>query len=109
MQNVATRRRDRINSDEEERLRRGYEIRTGFRFAEPGGRPSVRTASVHATATGKWRRSNMVRPRELCGGSTSAGGVGPSRTSLDLCSTWSAATGRAMLKLPETAPTTAIR
>lgn len=46
MQNVATRRRDRINSDEEERLRRGYEIRTGFRFAEPGGRPSVRTASV---------------------------------------------------------------
>lgn len=46
MQNVATRRRDRINSDEEERLRRGYEIRIGFRFAEPGGRPSVRTATI---------------------------------------------------------------
>lgn len=32
MQNVATQRRDRISSDEEERLRQGYEIVTGVRF-----------------------------------------------------------------------------
>ncbi|MCC6776424.1 MAG: DUF1998 domain-containing protein [Hyphomicrobiales bacterium] len=46
LQNVSTRRRDRINSDEEERLKLGYEIRTGVRFAERGGRPSYRTATV---------------------------------------------------------------
>ena len=34
MQNVATQRRERINSDEEERFRLGYEICTGVRFAE---------------------------------------------------------------------------
>lgn len=45
MQNVATKRRDRINCDEEERLRLGYEIRSGVRFAEQGGVP------IHSTAT----------------------------------------------------------
>lgn len=40
MQNVATRRRDRINSDEEERFRLGYEIRSGVRFAHRGGKAS---------------------------------------------------------------------
>ncbi|MBZ0238284.1 MAG: DEAD/DEAH box helicase [Deltaproteobacteria bacterium] len=44
MQNVATRRRDRINSDEEERFRLGYELRTGVRFASRHGALSVRTA-----------------------------------------------------------------
>lgn len=34
LQNVSTRRRDRINSDEEERMRQGYEIRTAIRFQE---------------------------------------------------------------------------
>lgn len=46
LENVVTRRRDRISSDEEERLRQGYEIKTGFRFAEHGGRPSYRIATV---------------------------------------------------------------
>jgi len=46
LQNVATKRRDKINSDEEERLRLGYEIRSGVRFAEYGGRLSVRTAEI---------------------------------------------------------------
>lgn len=32
LQNVVTRRRDRINADEEERLRLGYDIRTALRF-----------------------------------------------------------------------------
>src|SRR5690606_19131029 len=32
MENVATKRRDRISSDEEERLRQGYEIVSGVRF-----------------------------------------------------------------------------
>jgi len=47
LQNVATRRRDKINSDEEERTRRGYEIRTGVRFAEHQGHPMIRRATVH--------------------------------------------------------------
>lgn len=42
LQNVSTKRADQINADEEERMRIGYEIRTGLRFAEHGGRPSSR-------------------------------------------------------------------
>jgi ATP-dependent helicase YprA (DUF1998 family)/very-short-patch-repair endonuclease len=44
LQNVATRRKDKINCDEEERLRLGYEIRTGVRFTDDGG-PSARTTA----------------------------------------------------------------
>ncbi|MHB1042627.1 MAG: helicase-related protein, partial [Eubacteriales bacterium] len=46
LQNVATKRRDRISSDEEERLRRGYELRTVVRFDERDGMPTHRTALV---------------------------------------------------------------
>ena len=46
LQNVATQRRDRINCDEEERLRFGYEIMTGVRFAEYADRPSSHTATL---------------------------------------------------------------
>src|SRR5690606_28702641 len=46
LQNVVTRRRDRINADEEDRLRLGYEIRTGVRFSERDGVPDIRTALV---------------------------------------------------------------
>jgi len=46
LQNVSTRRREKINCDEEERIRMGYEIRTGFRFAERTGGPSYRMAAV---------------------------------------------------------------
>lgn len=46
LQNVVTRRRDRINADEEERLRLGYEIRTGIRFNDRDGVPDIRTALV---------------------------------------------------------------
>src|SRR4029077_5069846 len=42
LQNVATRRRDKINCDEEERLRLGYEIRTGGRVTDDGGRGGAR-------------------------------------------------------------------
>jgi very-short-patch-repair endonuclease len=38
LQNVGTKRRDRINSDEEDRVRQGFEVRTGIRFAERDGR-----------------------------------------------------------------------
>ncbi|MDP9477784.1 MAG: DEAD/DEAH box helicase, partial [Actinomycetota bacterium] len=48
LQNVSTVRRDRINSDEEERQRLGYELRTGVRFAGRDGDLSVRTAAVKA-------------------------------------------------------------
>jgi ATP-dependent helicase YprA (DUF1998 family)/very-short-patch-repair endonuclease len=46
LQNVATKRRDKINSDEEERTRMGYEIRTGIRFTEHQGQTMVRTAII---------------------------------------------------------------
>lgn len=46
LQNVSTQRRERINSDEEERFRLGYEIRTGFRFAKVDGNLSCRIATV---------------------------------------------------------------
>jgi ATP-dependent helicase YprA (DUF1998 family) len=48
MLNVSTRRRDRINSDEEERQRLGYEIRTGVRFAARDGVLSAQEASFVA-------------------------------------------------------------
>lgn len=47
LQNVATKRVERINSDEEERLRLGYEIKTGIRFSRKNGGPSYKTASIH--------------------------------------------------------------
>ncbi|MBE2201994.1 MAG: DEAD/DEAH box helicase [Anaerolinea sp.] len=46
MQNVATKRRDRINSDEEERTRMGYEIKTGVRFNAHGQQPAYQVARV---------------------------------------------------------------
>ncbi|HOX44531.1 MAG TPA: DEAD/DEAH box helicase [Myxococcota bacterium] len=46
LQNVATRRRDKINSDEEERLRLGYDILTGVRFAEQQGSLVLRTGEL---------------------------------------------------------------
>ena len=46
LQNVSTKRRDRISSDEEERTRLGFELRTGFRFEEAGGLPVQQVAEV---------------------------------------------------------------
>jgi ATP-dependent helicase YprA (DUF1998 family)/very-short-patch-repair endonuclease len=46
LQNVKARRRERISSDEEERRRQGYEVRTAVRFAEVDGHTSGRTAQV---------------------------------------------------------------
>lgn len=46
MQNVSALRRARINSDEEERVRIGYDIKTGFRFAERGGMISAQRAHL---------------------------------------------------------------
>jgi ATP-dependent helicase YprA (DUF1998 family)/very-short-patch-repair endonuclease len=46
LNNVSTRRRNRINSDEEERLRLGYEIKTVVRFAESKSTPTSQIASV---------------------------------------------------------------
>ena len=44
LRNVSTRRRDKINSDEEERMRMGYQIITGVRFSEQGERAAYHTA-----------------------------------------------------------------
>jgi very-short-patch-repair endonuclease len=46
LQNVTTKRRDRINSDEEERQRMGYRIESAVRFAESGGRVACQTATI---------------------------------------------------------------
>jgi len=46
LQNVSTRRRDKISSDEEERLRLGYELKTGVRFERRAGRLSARSARL---------------------------------------------------------------
>jgi len=52
LQNVSTRRRDKINSDEEERMRLGYDIVTGARFAQKAGSIQSQAASlVHEGAT----------------------------------------------------------
>jgi ATP-dependent helicase YprA (DUF1998 family)/very-short-patch-repair endonuclease len=48
LQNVSTQRRDRINSDEEERRRHGYEVRTAILFPTAHGAPAVHTADVMA-------------------------------------------------------------
>ncbi|NLX43119.1 MAG: DUF1998 domain-containing protein, partial [Chloroflexi bacterium] len=46
MQNVSTRRRDRINSDEEERLRMGYDLFSAIRFGQREGETLEQRADV---------------------------------------------------------------
>lgn len=46
LQNVSTRRADRISSDEEERLRIGCEVKTGFSFSRRGERLFCKVAKV---------------------------------------------------------------
>ncbi|OHD58164.1 MAG: hypothetical protein A2096_11770, partial [Spirochaetes bacterium GWF1_41_5] len=46
LQNVSTKRTDKINSDEEERLRLGYDLITGIRFASYRNEPVVSTANI---------------------------------------------------------------
>jgi len=46
LQNVTAKRADRITSDEEERQRIGYEIRSTFRFSTVNGEPDFRKAEV---------------------------------------------------------------
>jgi ATP-dependent helicase YprA (DUF1998 family) len=50
LQNVATKRRDRINSDEEDRVRQGFDIHTGVRFAALDGL-GRRVAHIEADET----------------------------------------------------------
>lgn len=48
MRNVVAKRRDRINSDEEERMRLGYDLRTGVRYAERLGQVDRHSARLVA-------------------------------------------------------------
>ena len=75
-------RRDRITSDEEERQRQGYEVRTGVRFAERDGASTARRARRRST-DGDAGGTLDVRPRrDASGGSTSAGAAQDQRTQL---------------------------
>ncbi len=47
MQNVSTKRRDKITSDEEERIREGYDLLTVIRFAERQGESLYRLAELN--------------------------------------------------------------
>lgn len=60
LQNVSTKRRDRISSDEEERLRQGYELRTAVRFADYGGVISARSADFHYYPQGVSGAGNLI-------------------------------------------------
>ncbi|MCE5254123.1 MAG: DEAD/DEAH box helicase [Actinomycetia bacterium] len=53
LQNVSTRRRDRISSDEEERMRLGYELATAVRLGHDGVKMHGSTAMVTAGGTGE--------------------------------------------------------
>ena len=53
LENVSTRRVDRISSDEEERLRQGFEIKTGLRWAESRGAPVFRVGSTQLASETK--------------------------------------------------------
>src|SRR5262249_55423321 len=71
LDNVATRRVDRITSDEEERLRMGYEMKTALRFSEstdglvfrtadyveraPDAEPTVVATATYAPTATLWR------------------------------------------------------
>jgi superfamily II DNA/RNA helicase/very-short-patch-repair endonuclease len=48
MQNVSTKRRDRISSDEEERVRQGFEVQSGVYFESRDGRHARRTGQIHS-------------------------------------------------------------
>lgn len=48
MENVSTRRRDKITSDEEERRRIGYELHTAVRFADRGAGPTFTHAGIES-------------------------------------------------------------
>jgi very-short-patch-repair endonuclease len=80
LQNVSTQRYDRINSDEEERLRLGFEIKTGFKFTRREGVLLCRSAEVllgdtllvqmkYAAAATIWR-INLGRRRQVKKGRT---------------------------------------
>lgn len=75
MQNVSTKRRDRINSDEEERFRLGYDIQTAFRFHQDNGELAVNSALLrlgektlaqltYGGATNIWRVNKGWRRRK---------------------------------------------
>ena len=54
LRKVTARRRDRINCDEEERLRRGYDVRTAFHFAEREGALSCQSAEIFQSDGRRW-------------------------------------------------------
>ena len=65
LQNVATKRRDRITSDEEERTRLGYEIRSGLRFKDVSGRARLPdgqglTGDEPGSSIDLWRRRHPL-------------------------------------------------
>ena len=64
MRNVVARRKDRINSDEEERMRLGYELRTGVRYAARLGQVDQQGARL-VTASGDLLAAVVVQEAGL--------------------------------------------
>jgi hypothetical protein len=94
LQNVSTRRKDKINSDEEERLRLGYETQSGFRYADYRGVKAHQTAQTQA---GSVNVGKITRPRS--GGSTSAGAAARIAINMASFSIPNVATGSAAKRL----------
>ncbi len=55
LQNVSTKRRERINSDEEERTKMGYDLITTYRFTEIQGQRMIKNAVINTEEEDKFK------------------------------------------------------
>jgi hypothetical protein len=78
LQNVSTKLRERISSDEEERLRQGYELRTAFCFTEHDNTISARMAEIYYSPPANSEEKKLLATltygmQQRCGGLIWAG------------------------------------
>ena len=97
---VSTRRADRITSDEEERQRQGYEVITTLRLCRASRATAIYSGGVCGEPTNGYWWHLMAQPQRY-GASTSDGGGGRTSRSSVSISTWHRVNGPAMSKLPK--------